>query len=185
MLNRVLVLFFFFTIFPLNLCSEEKKLIINRLINTDNITFDFKQTINGKIDTGTCILVFDNKLSCDYNDSMQKRVLTNGKTLIVQQKRYDKIYFYPVSNSPYVNILNKNNLIDLIKKSAYQLNNNIELTHVDKNKNKIIIFFKKNNYELAGWRVVDRLQNIINFSIDIKSLNDKIDPRIFRIPTNN
>ena len=164
MLNRVLVLFFFFTIFPLNLCSEEKKLIINRLINTDNITFDFKQTINGKIDTGTCILVFDNKLSCDYNDSMQKRVLTNGKTLIVQQKRYDKIYFYPVSNSPY---------------------NNIELTHVDKNKNKIIIFFKKNNYELAGWRVVDRLQNIINFSIDIKSLNDKIDPRIFRIPTNN
>jgi outer membrane lipoprotein-sorting protein len=155
------------------------------LIDIDNITFDFKQTINNKEDIGTCILVFDNKLSCDYKDSMQKRILTNGKTLIVQHRRYDKIYFFPISKSPYIKILNKNNLISLVKESNYQLNKDIELTHVGSNKEKIIVYFNRDSYNLAGWRVVDQLQNTINFSIKIKYTNTNINPKIFRIPSIN
>ncbi len=76
----------------LNLFADEKQLIIDRLIGIDNITFEFVQKTNNKREVGICILVFDNKLSCDYDDSMQKNIILNGKTLVVQKKRYDKIY---------------------------------------------------------------------------------------------
>jgi outer membrane lipoprotein-sorting protein len=163
--------------------SDEKQLILNRLININNITFDFKQITNNKIESGTCVLVFDNKLSCDYDDFAKKRILIKGKTLVVQQKSYDKIYLYPVSNSPFIKIFNKKELLNLIKNSNYQFKENIELTYIDKNKKKIIIFFRKDNYELVGWKVVDKLQNIINFSIKIKYINSEINPKIFKIPT--
>ena len=185
MFNKFFVILFILITFSVNLYSDEKQLIINQLINFDNITFDFVQIINNKKETGPCILVFDNKLNCEYKDSAKKRILINGKTLVVQQKMFDKIYFYPISNSPFINIFNKKNLLNLIKNSNYQLNENIELTYIDKNKQKIIIFFKKNDYGLVGWRVVDQLQNVINFSIKIKYTNSEVDPKIFKIPSLN
>ena len=100
------ILFIFFT-FSINLQANEIQFIINQLIETDNITFDFEQSTNNKKEVGTCILVFDNKLSCDYKDSMQKKILINEKTLVVHQKKYDKVYFYPISNSPFIKIFNK------------------------------------------------------------------------------
>ena len=174
--------FFIFINLFLNLEANEKKVIIDRLIDVDNMTFDFEQITNKKKEIGTCVLVFDNKLNCDYEDSMQKRILINGKTLVVQQKRYNKIYFYPISNSLFIKIFNKDNLINLIRDSEYQLDNNIILTYVDDNKEKIIIFFRKDNYDILGWRVIDKLQNVINFSIKIKNVNRKINPKIFKIP---
>ena len=185
MINKLLIFLFVFANFALNLKANEKKQIIDRLISVNNITFNFEQITNNKKEIGTCILAFDNKLSCDYEDSMQKRILINNKTLVVQQKRYNKVYFYPISNSPFIKIFNKNNLINLIRKSDYQLNDNIILTHISKNNEKIIIFFKKNNFDLLGWKVVDKLQNEINFSIEIKYTNSKIDPKTFLIPSIN
>ena len=183
MFYKFFILFFVSINFSLNLYADEKKFIINRLIDIDNITFDFIQITNNKEEVGTCILVFDNKLNCDYKDSMQKRILMNSKTLVVQQRRYDKIYFYPISNSPFIKIFNKNNLINLIRNADYQLNENIELTYNSKNDEKIKIFFEKDSYNLVGWRVVDQLQNIINFSIKIKHINSKIDHKIFKTPS--
>ena len=178
------ILFIFFT-FSINLQANEIQFIINQLIETDNITFDFEQSTNNKKEVGTCILVFDNKLSCDYKDSMQKKILINEKTLVVHQKKYDKVYFYPISNSPFIKIFNKSNLVNLIKKSDYKINNNIELTYIDQEKKKIIIFFEKDSYDLVGWKVVDQLQNIIDFSIKIKRVNSEINPKIFMIPQVN
>jgi outer membrane lipoprotein-sorting protein len=182
---KFFILFFVSINFSLNLYADEKKFIINQLIDIDNITFDFIQMTNDKEEVGTCILVFDNKLTCDYKDSVQKRILINGKTMVVQQRRYDKIYFYPISKSPFIKIFNKASLINLIKNSNYQLKDNIRLTYITKNKEEIIIFFERDEYDLVGWRVVDQLQNIINFSIKIKHTNSEVDPKIFRIPNNN
>ena len=52
-------------------------------------------------------------------------------------------------------------------------------------KKKIIIFFEKDSYDLVGWKVVDQLQNIIDFSIKIKRVNSEINPKIFMIPQVN
>ena len=46
-------------------------------------------------------------------------------------------------------------------------------------------FFDKNNYNLLGWKLVDKLQNIIYFSIKINHVNSKINPKIFIIPSIN
>ena len=182
MSNKFITTLFLIVNFSLNLQADNKQLIIDRLIEIDNIKFDFEQTINEKKETGKCILVFDNKLNCNYQDSMHKEILINGKRLVIKHKRYDKIYFYPVANSPFMNILNKKNLISLIRKSSYKLKNNIELTYVDENNNKIKVFFDNNNYYLIGWNVRDQLQNEINFSLKITFINSKFDPKLFRIP---
>ena len=116
---------------------------------------------------------------------MKKRILINNKTLVVQKKKYNKNYFYPISNSPFIKIFNKEKLINLIKISDYKLKNNIELIVIDKNKEKIIIFFDKNSHDLIGWRIVDQLQNVINFSIKIKYINSEINSEIFKVPTIN
>jgi len=183
--NKFFIFLFILVNSPLTIQANEKQLIINQLININNIIFDFEQTSNNKRETGTCVLSFNNKLSCDYKDSMQKRILVNNKTLIVQHRRYDKIYFYPISNSPFIKIFNKEKLINLIKISDYKLKNNIELIVIDKNKEKIIIFFDKNSHDLIGWRIVDQLQNVINFSIKIKYINSEINSEIFKVPTIN
>ena len=185
MLNKFFIALFIFISFSQSIYANEIQLIIDQLIRTDNITFDFEQSTNSKKEMGTCILVFDNKLSCNYKDSVQKRILINDKILVVQQKRYDKIYFYPISNSPFIKIFNKSNLVSLIEKSNYKINDKIELTYVDQNKNKIIIFFEKNSYNLIGWKVVDQLQNIINFSLKIKKVNSEINLEIFKVPSVN
>lgn len=182
MFNKFFIFLFIFIYSFSNLYGDERQLIINRFIGINNITFDFEQITNKKKEIGTCILSFNNKLSCDYQDSMQKRILINGKTLVIQQKRYNKISLYPISNSPFIKIFNKNNLINLIRNSDYELKDSIELTYVGKNKEEIIIFFKKNTYDLVGWSMVDQLQNKINFSIKIKHVNTEIDPKIFKIP---
>jgi len=169
----------------LNLLADEKQLIIDRLIGIDNITFEFVQKTNNKREVGICILVFDNKLSCDYDDSMQKNIILNGKTLVVQKKRYDKIYYYPISKSPFVKILNKSSLINLVKESNLELNDNIDLVYVDENEKKITVFFEKTNYNLTGWKITDVFQNEIYFSLKIQNINTKIDNVVFRIPAYN
>ena len=163
MFSKFFILLFIFINFLPNLYANEKKLIINRLINIHNITFNFEQITNEKKEIGICILVFDNKLKCKYKDSMQKEVLINGKTLVVSQKRYNKNYFYPIANTMFVNILNKKKLINLIEKSSYKIKKNIELSYVDENNKRIITFFEKENYNLIGWKVSDQLQNNIFF----------------------
>ncbi len=182
MFIRFFLSLFIFINISLNLWADEKQLIINRIIDINNLTFEFEQTLNNKKEIGLCNLVFDNKLSCDYEDSIQKRILINAKTLIVLQKRYGKKQIYPISKSPFIKIFNKNNLINLIKESSYELGENIMLTYIGKNKEKIIIFFNKDSYNLAGWRVVDQLQNVVNFSIKIKRVNSKINPNVFKLP---
>jgi|TARA_B110000971_G_C19829684_1_gene417371 outer membrane lipoprotein-sorting protein len=185
LINKFFIFLFFTINLLVNLHADEKQLIVDRLIYIDNITFSFEHLTNDKKEVGTCILVFDNKLICDYENSMKKRILINNKTLVVQKKKYNKNYFYPISNSPFIKIFNKEKLINLIKISDYKLKNNIELIVIDKNKEKIIIFFDKNSHDLIGWRIVDQLQNVINFSIKIKYINSEINSEIFKVPTIN
>jgi len=178
--------FFYFVVFfcySLNLYSNEKQLVINRLLEINNFTFDFQQTTKKKVEKGTCSLVFDDKLRCNYVNKKQKEIIINDKTLAVIQKRYDKIYFYPISKSPFIKILNKNSLIRLIKESNLELNDNINLVYLDENKKKITVFFDKKNYDLIGWKIKDEFQNEIYFSLKIQDINIEIKDDFFKIPS--
>ena len=123
--------------------ANEKKFIIDRFLEIDNFSFDFDQISNKKVETGNCLLKFDNKLRCKYNNKLQKEIIIDNKKLVILQKRYNKIYYYPVSKSPFINILSKKKLINLIKNSDLVLNDNIELIYLDENQKKITVFFEK------------------------------------------
>ncbi len=185
MFLKILILIIIFFNFFLNLQADEKQLIIDNLLNTNNFTFNFKQTTSEKVETGYCYFVFDNKLKCKYNDKLQKEIIVNNKTLVVLQKRYNKIYFYPVEKSIFLNILNKNNFINLIQKSNLTVNDKIELVYLDKTGKKIKIFFEIETYELIGWLIEDQLQNKIYFSLKIEKTNTEIDNSNFKIPSPN
>jgi outer membrane lipoprotein-sorting protein len=182
---KILIAFIIFINFFLNVQASEKKLIIDRLLEIKNFSFDFEQTTKKKTETGYCLLEFDKKLKCNYNDKLQKEVIINNKTLAILQKKYNKIYYYPVSKSSFLNILSKNKLINLIKKSDLKLSKNIELVYLDENQKIITVFFEKKSYELIGWVVEDEFQNKIDFSLKIKNINSVVDKNYFKIPTNN
>ena len=185
MFLKVLIVLFFFINSFLSTQASEKQSIIDRFLRIDNFSFNFEQITKEKIETGNCLIQFDNKLKCNYNDNLQKEIIINNKRLVILQKRYNKIYYYPVSKSPFLNILNKKKLIGLIKKSDLVLNDNIELIYLDENKKKIKVFFNKKNYELVGWLVQDSFQNKIYFSLKIDKINSQLDKNYFKIPATN
>lgn len=169
----------------LKLQANEKQAIVNYLSGINNFTFSFEQITNEKIESGNCLLVFDNKLKCNYNGKLQKEIIINNKTLVILQKRYDKVYFYPISKSLFSNILSKDKLINFIRKSELISKDNIELIYLDENQRKITIYFEKQSYKLIGWLVEDELQNKIYFSLKIKEINIEIDEKNFKIPSLN
>ena len=173
---------FFFSFF-LNLSANEKQLIIDRLLKINNFTFNFEQITKKKRETGNCLLKFNNKLRCSYDGKRQKEIIVNNKKLAVLQKRYDKIYLYPISKSVLTNILNKDKLIMLIKNSDLRLGKNIELIYLDEGSKKITVFFEKKNHTLIGWEIEDEFQNEIYFSLKINKTNTAIDNDYFTIPS--
>jgi len=180
-LRILIVISFFFNIF-LNAEANQKQSIIDSLSEIKNFSFNFEQFTKDKIESGNCLLEFDKKLKCNYNDKLQKEIIINNKTLVIWQKKYNKIYFFPISKSPFVNILTKEKLINLIKKSELILNENIELVYSDTDQQKITVFFEKSTYKLMGWLIKDQFQNEIYFSLMIKNINVKIGKNYFKIP---
>ena len=185
MLLRFLLFFGLIFNYSLNLYSDEKESIINKFSKINNFTFNFEQNAYGRIERGTCYIVFDDKLKCIYSNNSQKEIIINDNTLVVLQKKYNKVYFYPVTKSPFVKILKKNSLIRLIRESYLELNDNIDLVYFDEKEKKITLFFEKKKFELVGWEVEDELQNEIFFSLKILSINTVIKDNFFKIPPIN
>jgi outer membrane lipoprotein-sorting protein len=167
------------------LFADEKEKIIQKLQKTDSIKFNFIQKNNNTEEHGSCFLLFPQKLKCIYSNK-RKELFINNNQLAIVQKRYNKIYYYPISKSAFSKILNKDQLINLIKISSMQIvNEQIELTNKNKNQYKLIILFNKNNYDLLGWKVEDQFQNNISFLINIESTNNLFEKKIFKIPELN
>ena len=118
---RFIVFLCLYTVLTSSTQSEKLK-IINKLNSLNNIQFNFVQKINDKIEKGKCILVFPNKLKCNYEDKNEKELIVNKKMMAVTQKRYGKTLFYPLSKSNFLNILGKDELINIIKESDIVIN---------------------------------------------------------------
>ena len=173
-----------FILFSFNLFASEKNQIINQLIKVDSLEFTFDQLINEKKEKGSCLLVFPGKLKCEYFDDKKKEILINNRKLVITQKRYNKTYHYPISKSPFLNILYKDKLLEIVKNGELKLNKRvIKLIYLDKD--KITIFFDRKTLDLKGWEVIDQYNNNINFSLNIISKNDVYKKGTFKIPNIN
>jgi outer membrane lipoprotein-sorting protein len=173
-----------FILFSLNLSANEKDQIIKQLKNLNSLEFTFTQLINEKVEKGSCLLNFPGKLKCVYFDDNEKELIINNKRLAITQKRYNKTYQYPIAKSPFLNILYKDKILEIIKTGELQLSKHlIKLIYSDKN--EITIFFDRKNFNLKGWEIIDQYNNNINFSLNIVSKNDIYQKGTFKIPTIN
>ena len=118
--KKIFLLFFFFLL-STNLFANEKNQIISQLNNLNSLEFTFNQLINEKKEKGSCLLEFPGKLKCNYFDDKKKELVINNKKLAITQKRYNKTYHYPISKSPFLNILYKDKLLEIVQSGELEL----------------------------------------------------------------
>ena len=177
-------IFIFFILLSANLSASEKDQIIKQLNDLNSLEFTFDQIINDKTEKGSCLLEFPGKLKCDYFDDKKKELIINEKRLAITQKRYNKTYYYPISQSPFLNILYKNKLLEIVKSGKLDLSDQI-IKLVYLGENEITIFFDKRTLDLKGWQIIDQYNNNINFSLRIVAKNDVFKKGTFKIPEMN
>ena len=177
-----IIFIFFFNTYAL---SSNKENIIKSLYNTTNLSFNFEQSINGKIETGNCIIEYPKKILCNYNLANKKILVSNGKSLVIKTKS-GSYYRYSIKSTPLDYILDKKFLIDEIKNLEQRIVNNkfINFTFF-KNENEINLFFDKDNYNLIGWQTLDIYQNLnITYLSSIKK-NIILKKNTFKLPVAN
>ena len=170
--------------FSLNSFANEKDQIVVKLNSLNSLEFTFDQIINEKMEKGSCLLQFPGKLRCEYFDDKQKELVINNKNLAITQKRYDKTYHYPISKSPFLNILYKDKLLDIIRSGKLESTKDlIKLIYLEEN--EITVFFDKKTLDLRGWKIIDQYNNKIKFSLNIVAKNDIYKKENFKIPKIN
>ena len=162
-----------------------KENIINNLIKIDNLSFNFEQNIDGKIETGKCLVQYPKKIFCKYNGLKNKILVSNGKSLVIKNKN-GSYYRYLLKNTPLNYILDKNFLINEIRNLNERIIDKkfVNFTILENN-NKINIFFDKKNFNLIGWQTLDIYQNLnITYLTSFKK-NQTIEDNIFKLPPVN
>ena len=163
-----------------------KEKVISQMKLTNNLSFNFIQTIDNKKENGKCIIKYPKKIWCEYNNSYKKIIVSNGKSLVIKVINTGSYYRYPLTKTPLIFLLDKEYLISKI--------NNLEPREIDnkyinftifENNNVINIFFDKKNLSLIGWQTEDIYQNLVITFISSVKINQKINNKIFILPENN
>ena len=167
-----------------SLSANEKEKIISQLNNLNSLEFTFDQLINEKTEKGSCLLQFPGKLKCNYFDDKKKELVINNKRLAITQKRYNKTYYYPITKSPFLNILYKDKLLEIVQSGKLELTDQI-IKLIYFGDNKISVFFDRKNLDLIGWEIKDQYNNNINFSLKIVAKNEAFKKGTFKVPEIN
>ena len=185
MIKKILIIFLLFNLLNTAHASLKDEIILN-LEKTNNLSFDFKQTIGEKIEEGNCIIEYPKKIYCSYNNLNRKIMVSNGKSLVIKNQMNNSYYYYLLKKTPLNLILDKKYLIDQIKKLEGRIVDNkyFNFTLIN-NDNKINIFFDKQTLNLVGWQTEDIYQNLVITYIYKIKLNQKIDKNVFKLPQMN
>ena len=183
-----MVKYFFLLILILTIAEAKavnKKEIISNLKIISNLSFDFEQNINGKIENGRCTLKYPKKIYCKYNLSNNKILVSNGRSVIIKTD-IGSYYRYSLKSTPLNLILDKNYLLNEIKNLNENNTKNGFITYsINKDKLKIDIFFDKKTFNLKGWQTLDIYQNISVTNISNLIINQEIDVDQFTLPKPN
>jgi outer membrane lipoprotein-sorting protein len=178
-----ITIFFILIIHSDSVDASIKENIILKLKKTNNLSFNFKQTIEEKNENGKCIIKYPKKMYCEYNNNNRKIIVSNGKSLVIKNRNSGTYYIYPLIKTPLVYLLDKDYLIKKINslKSRDIENKYLNFTIMEKN-NEINIFFDKKTFNLIGWQIEDIYQSLtITFISSIK-INQEINDDFFILP---
>ena len=167
-----------------NAPASIKNSIIQNLQDINNLSFNFEQNINGKIENGKCIIQFPKKIFCKYNLNNKKILVSNGRSLVV--KTLNSYYIYPINKTALDFILDKEFLLSKIETTNERI---IDEKFVNynffENDNEINIFFDKKTFNLIGWQSLDIYQNLSITYLNSITKNKKLNKDMFKLPKQN
>ena len=179
---RILIIFFILNFYSPAFSSTKEK-IISRMLLTNNLSFNFIQTIDNKSENGKCVIKYPKKIWCEYDNSNKKIIVSNGKSLVIKNRNSGSYYIYPLRKTPLEFLLNKEYLITKIDiLEPREINSKYLNFKILENNNEINIFFDKKNLNLIGWQTEDIYQNLAVTFISSVKINQKIDNKIFILP---
>ena len=181
---KYLYFIIFFLIFSSKVSASIKNNIIKNLQNTQNLSFNFEQNINGNLENGNCTIEYPKKIFCKYDLKNKKILVSNGRSLVI--KTHNSYYIYPIEKTPLNLILDKKFLINKIKVVKEKIiNENLINFKFLENETEINVFFDKKTSNLIGWQTIDVYQNLsITFLYSIVK-NRKLKKNFFKLPTQN
>ena len=182
---KVLIIFFVLSFYN-PVFSFTKNDVISQMQLTNNLSFNFVQTIADKKENGKCIIKYPKKIWCEYDNSNKKVIVSNGKSLVIKTLNTGSYYRYPLSKTPLVFLLDKEYLISKMNiLEPREIDNKyLNFTFFESN-NEINVFFDKTSLTLVGWQTEDIYQNLAVTFISSVKINQKIDNKIFTLPKNN
>ena len=181
---RLIFQIIFFIAFSTIALASTKKNIIQNLKEIQNVTFDFEQNINGKLENGQCTIQYPKKINCKYNLKNQKVLVSNGKSLVIKTK--NSFYIYSLERTPLNFILNKQYLLKKIKKlKEREIDNKYINFFFTENDHEINLFFDKKTFNLIGWQTLDIYQNLSITYISSIIKNKQIKENLFILPSQN
>ena len=185
MIKKILVIFILIKLINPLQASIKNQIILN-LQKTNNLSFNFEQTIEDKIEEGNCIIEYPKKIYCSYNNFNKKIMVSNGKSLVIKNQVNNNYYIYPLKKTPLEFILDKEYLINQIKNLKGRVIDNKYLNFtIVNNDNKINIFFDNQTLNLIGWQTEDIYQNLVITFISSIKLNQIIKKNTFQLPQMN
>ena len=179
---KFLIIFFLLNFYSIAFSSIKEKIIFQMQL-TNNLSFNFIQTIDNKNENGKCIIRYPKKIWCEYDNSNKKIIVSNGKSLVIKTANTGSYYRYPLSKTPLIFLLDKEYLISKM--------NALEPREIDdkylnftffENNNEINVFFDKMTLTLVGWQTEDIYQNLAVTFISSVKINQKLDNTIFTLP---
>jgi len=153
--------------------------IIQKISVIKNFAFDFEQIINDKKETGNCIISFNNKMICKY-DETGKIIVSNGKTLLIKNKDSNFANTYKTENTYFKYFLNKEFLITKIEGNVIEKDQNF-LLPINDQSNQLNIFFDKQNYLIKGWETIDLYGNKVKSNIVVRNINQELSDNVFNL----
>jgi outer membrane lipoprotein-sorting protein len=182
---RVLIIFLVLSFYN-PVFSSIKEQIISQMQLTNNLSFNFIQTINSKNENGKCVIEYPKKIWCEYDGSNNKIIVSNGKSLVVKTTNKGSFYHYALSKTPLIFLLDKEYLISKMNMlEPREINNKYINFTIFENNNEINIFFDMKNLSLVGWQTEDIYQNLAVTFISSVKINQEINDKIFILPKNN
>ena len=184
-MSRIIIIIFILNFYNSAISSPKEK-IISKMEQTQNLNFNFIQTIGDNREDGYCVIKYSKKIYCEYNNFNKKIIVSNGRSLVIKTTNSGNYYIYPLDKTPLEYLLDKEFLISKMKNLEPRLIDNKYLNfEIFENNNKINIFFDIKNLTLVGWQTEDIYQNLIITFISSVKLNQEVDEKNFILPKNN
>ena len=92
-MKKLLFVIIYFSIIS-SVSASIKENIIKKFSDIKNVSFDFEQNINGKIENGNCIIEYPKKIFCNYDTRNNKILVSNGSSLVI--KNDSQYYRYSI-----------------------------------------------------------------------------------------